>query len=415
VSQGGGVFGRHDPFALVESYGSPLYVYNEAILRQRCRELIRLVEYPRFHVRYSAKANANLALLQIIRAEGLRAAALSPGEIHTLLLAGFPPAEIFFVPNNVAESELRFALERGILVSADSLDQLEAVGRLAPGGRVAIRFNAGVGAGHHRKVVTGGTGTKFGVEPALIPRVREILRAHRLTLAGLNQHIGSLFMEPDPYLAGAHALLAIAKQFADLEFVDLGGGLGVPYHKLAGQPRLDLERVRGELSGILAGFARDYGKELAVHIEPGRYVVAECGVLLGTVHAVKDNYGERFAGTDLGFNVLMRPVLYGSHHDIEVYRRGGGPAGATEPVTVVGNICETGDILAEGRELPALRAGDLLGVLDAGAYGYAMASTYNGRLRPAEVLLRENGTAVLIRERDTLDDLTRGCRPLAEV
>ena len=408
-------FGHSDPYALVETYGSPLYVYNESLLRQRCRDMKQLVGYPGFQVSYSTKANANLALLQIVRAEGLRADAMSIGEIHGLFLAGFTPEEIFFVPNNVATEELRFAIDHGILVSADSLAQLEAMGRLAPGGRVAIRFNPGVGAGHHRKVVTAGAGTKFGVDAGFIPVVKDILQAHRLRLVGLNQHIGSLFMEPDPYLAGAKALLDIAKQFDELEFVDLGGGLGVPYHKLSGQPRLDLARLRGDLSRILGEFAHTYGQVIGVHIEPGRYVTAECGVLLGTVHAVKDTYGERYVGTDLGFNVLMRPVLYGSHHDIEVYRRDGRPSERHETVTVVGNICETGDILAAGQALPALSEGDLLCVLDAGAYGFAMASNYNGRLHPAEVLIREDGQDVLIRRREALADLTRNCLPLTEV
>jgi len=403
-------FGHSDPYALVERHGSPLYVYNESILRQRCREMLRLLDHPDFHVSYSSKANANLALLGIIREEGLRADAMSLGEMHILLQAGFTPEEIFFVANNVAEEELGFALEHEILISADSLSLLEAVGRLNPGGPVAIRFNPGVGAGHHQKVITAGAGTKFGIDPMFVPQVKAALRAHRLKLVGINHHIGSLFMEPDPYLAGAQALLKIAKQFDDLAFVDLGGGFGVPYRKLAGQPRLDLVRLGNELSGHIAAFETAYGKRIAVHIETGRYVSAECGVLLGMVHTVKENYGERFAGTDIGFNTLMRPVLYDSHHDIEVYRKGGASAGS-EPVTVVGNICETGDVLTTARDLPPLHQGDLLCVLDSGAYGFAMASNYNGRLRPAEVLVRDDGKDVLIRRRDTLESLTANCLP----
>jgi diaminopimelate decarboxylase len=406
-------YGNIDPFVLIETYGSPLYVYNEALLRQRCREMKNLLESPRLQVSYSAKANSNLALLQIIRSEGLRVDAMSMGEIYLQLLAGFGPEEIFFVPNNVAEEELRFAIERGILVSADSLSQLDAIGRIAPGGRVAVRFNPGVGAGHHPKVVTGGAGTKFGVDPDHIPEVNAILKAHNLTLAGINQHIGSLFLEPEPFLAGVEALLDLALQFDDLEFVDLGGGFGVPYHKLAGQAPLDLARLGGELSHRLGKFFGDYGKEIKIQIEPGRYIVAECGVLLGTVHVLKDIYGERFAGTDLGFNTLMRPVLYGSHHDLEVHRRErrtpdrDGKDHRTEKVTVVGNICETGDVLSAGQELPPLHEGDLLCVLDAGAYGYAMASNYNCRLRPAEVLIAADGQVKRIRRRETFEDLSR--------
>jgi diaminopimelate decarboxylase len=405
-------FGNTDPYSIVEKYGSPLYVYNESILRQRCRDMKNLVDYPRFQISYSAKANSNIALLQIIREEGLRADAMSTGEIHVQLAAGFKPEEIFFVPNNVAEEELRFALDRGILISADSLSQLAAIGRIATGSRVALRFNPGVGAGHHRNVVTAGKDTKFGVEPHSVPDVKEILQDFRLKLVGINQHIGSLFMEPDPYLAGAKALLEIAGQFDDLEFVDLGGGFGVPYRKLKGQERIDLKKLGRGLSRALGEFAREYGREIAFHVEPGRYVAAECGVLLGTVYALKESWGKRYAGTDLGFNTLMRPVLYGSHHDIEVFRRDQRPSERNEEVTVVGNICETGDILAAARELPALCEGDILCVLDAGAYGFAMTSNYNCRLRPAEVLIREDGRDVLIRRRDSLEDLTKNCMPL---
>ncbi len=404
-----GFYGSSKPSELLKEYGSPLYVYNETILRQRCREMATLVSDPAFKSNYSAKANSNIELLKIVREEGLHADAMSPGEIHVLLAAGFKPEEVLFVANNVSKDEMRYAIDAGILVSCDSLSQLRQFGRLNPGGRVAVRFNPGIGAGHHEKVVTAGENTKFGVNIELIGEVKEILQEYNLRLAGINQHIGSLFMEPAPYLESVKQLLSIAEQFGELEFVDMGGGFGIPYRKQEGQERLPLKETGRMLTEAIGSWTRKHGRSVKIKMEPGRYVVAESGVLLGTVHSVKSNGSETYIGTDIGFNVLARPVLYDSHHDLEFYRNDSIiKSEKTFPATVVGNICENGDILAKDRELPTIKEGDLVGIMDAGAYGYSMASNYNNRLRPAEVLICADGTPKLIRRRDTLEDLMRG-------
>ena len=402
-------FGRAKPSELLKEFGSPLYVYNEAILRKRCGEMAKLIAYPWFKSNYSAKANSNLELLKIIREEGLQADAMSPGEIYVLLAAGFKPEEIFYVANNVSAEEMKYAVDKGILVSCDSISQLKRYGRLNPGGRVAVRFNPGVGAGHHEKVVTGGRNTKFGVNMELAGEVRSVLREYKLKLAGINQHIGSLFMEATPYIEGVKSLLAIADQFEELDFIDMGGGFGIPYHKQDGQERLDLGETGRRLTELLESWTEARHRKLRVKMEPGRYIVAECGALLGTVHAVKQNGVRTYVGTDIGFNVLVRPVMYDSHHDIEIYRKDEVlKSDKLKPVSVVGNICETGDIIAKDRELPDTAEGDIIGVMDAGAYGYSMASNYNNRLRPAEVLIGMDGTPRLIRRRDAIEDLTRG-------
>jgi diaminopimelate decarboxylase len=404
-------YGKSNPEELLVKYGSPLYVYNEAILRLRCREMAALASYPNFKVTYSIKANSNLRILQIVREEGLHADAMSPGEIYVLLEAGFKPEEIFYISNNASEDEMRFALEKGIMTSVDSVSQLKLFGRINPGGEVAIRLNPGIGAGHHEKVVTAGKKTKFGISLNYLDDVKKLLREYNLKLAGINQHIGSLFMEADSYLQSVRSVLSLAGQFDDIKFVDFGGGFGIPYHKQDGQERLELLEFGKKFSDILNNWAEKYGRKILFRTEPGRYIVAECGVLLGRVYAMKQNYNTTYAGTDLGFNVLARPVMYGSHHDIEVYKDGV-PASAAEKqvVTVVGNICESGDIIAAGRELPRIDEGDILGVMDAGAYGYSMASNYNNRLRPAEVLIRQDGGHELIRRRDTFEDLMGNCR-----
>lgn len=421
----------NDPTALAKAYGTPLYVYNERILRTRCRELKNLVTYPNFVVDFSAKANSNLAFLQIVRSEGLEVDAMSPGEIYIEKAAGFKSDEIFYICNNVSEEEMQYAISEGVLVSVDSISQLEQYGRLAPDTRVAVRFNPGVGAGHHDKVVTAGKKTKFGVDPSCIPQVKDILSKYNLTLAGINQHIGSLFMTGEAFLSSIQSLFDIARQFPDLEFIDLGGGFGIPYHKETDEARLDLKSLGNELDKELYAFAEEYGRQVKFRIEPGRYISAECCVLLGQVHSIKENSGTTYAGCDVGFNVLARPVMYDSYHGIEIYRQdqavspdgdgcavGSGDVNGRvdccedghadlQPVTVVGNICESGDILAKDRMLPPVMEKDILGILDAGAYGFTMSSNYNNRLRPAEILIRENGDVVLTRERETFEDLKR--------
>jgi diaminopimelate decarboxylase len=392
-------------FDLVHKYGSPLYVYDEGMLRERCREMRSLLPGRPFRVSYSAKANSNLEILRIIGSEGIDVDAVSAGEIYLQQKAGFSADRIFFIANNVASEELRFAVEKGVLVSVDSLSQLDLFGRNHPGAPVAVRFNPGVGAGHHAKVMTAGASTKFGVQAELTGAVRELVERHRLRLAGVNQHIGSLFLDGARYLEAAAALLRIAREFPGLDFVDFGGGFGVPYRE--DEPRLDLGGLFERLAPLLDQFASDYdNKDILFRAEPGRYLVAECGLLIGTVHSIKESYGVKYAGTDLGFNVLARPVLYDSYHAIHVAKRGS-QAAQTETVTVVGNLCESGDVLARDRVLPRLVEGDLLAVLDAGAYGFSMASSYNCRLLPAEALIARDGGDRLIRKRATLADLAK--------
>lgn len=400
-------YGKTNPVNLAEEYGTPLYVYNEKILRDCCRDIKKLIAYKNFIVNYSPKANSNLELLKIIKDEGLWADAMSPGEIYLNQMAGYKPKEIFYISNNVSEDEFLYAIHAGVKISVDSVSQLKMYGRLNPGGEVAIRINPGIGAGHHDKVITGGEKTKFGIEVKYIPEVKRLLQEYNLKLIGLNQHIGSLFMEGIKYINSTKTILSVAKEFDDLEFIDLGGGFGIPYKKQAGQARLNLNDLGNKLSDLVNDFVKDYGKEVIFKVEPGRYIVAECCILLGKVNATKINYETKYIGTDLGFNVLVRPVMYDSHHDIEIYRKDDIPSLKEETVRIVGNICETGDIIAKDRKLPEIFENDIIGVLDSGAYGFSMSSNYNNRLRPAEVLIQQDENYRLIRRRDSLEDLAR--------
>jgi diaminopimelate decarboxylase len=401
-------FKSYSPEKLLEQYGSPLYVYNEDIFRKKCREMRNLIKYDNFKVTYSIKANSNLHLLKIAHEEGLNADAMSPGEIYVLEKAGFRSDEIFFISNNVSAEEMLFAINRGIMTSVDSLSQMELYGKLNRGGKVAVRVNPGVGAGHHEKVVTGGKNTKFGINIEYLEEADKLVRKYELKLAGLNQHIGSLFLKPDSYVEAAANLLSVAERYPELEFVDFGGGFGIPYHKQEGEERLELDETGRRLEALLEQWIKRTGRHIMFKTEPGRYIPAESGIILGRVHSVKTNGQTKYAGTDIGFNVLIRPAMYGSHHDIEVYRDGMPLISEEkEPVTVVGNICESGDILAKDRMLPEIKENDIIAILDAGAYGYSMSSNYNNRLRPAEILICSDGSSRIIRKRDTLEDLVR--------
>lgn len=407
-------FKGHNPFALVREYGSPLYVYSEDILRSSCRAIKKLLPLDNVHVCYSAKANANLHLLRIVREEGLSVDAMSPGELAMNKAAGFEKSEINYVCNNVSGDELAVAAREANIVSVDSISQLEEFARQVPGGEIMIRLNPGRGAGHHKKVITAGAETKFGINTEDFDEVRAVCAKYGVKVIGLNQHLGSLFMEPDAYIAAMEWLLAVAETFTEVRYIDFGGGFGIPYHKYAGEKRLDMADFSLRATSVLKKWMAKTGYQGDFGIEPGRYVAAECGLCLGTVMATKNNGATRYACTDIGFNILPRPMLYDAFHDVEIY--GSAEAGAEPraemPQTIVGNICESGDILLQGYTIPEIKKGDVLGFLDAGAYCYSMASSYNQRVRPAELLIRSDGSLQLIRRRENIADLMALITPL---
>ena len=403
-----GFFKGNDPEKLAEKFGTPLYVYNEDIIRDRMLRVANVItKYP-YRANYSCKTNTNLSILKIALDAGINADAMSEGEMRMLLKAGFTPDRIFYVCNNVSADEMRFAIDNDILTSLDSLDQIRMFGTINRGGRCAVRINPGVGAGHHEKVVTAGKKTKFAIAEADIDEIFKIADEYDLKIVGINQHVGSQFMDPSPFLAAVDNLLRIAMRFKDLEFIDFGGGYGIPYHKLDDEKEYDMEAFSKEFTAKLDDFVLRYGSVPLFKSEPGRYCVAEGGVILGRVHSIKENSGIKYVGTDVGMNVLVRPSMYDSWHDIEIIRDGkvaGRDNAEYEKVTVCGNICESGDVLCKDRELPKVKDNDLICVLDAGAYGYSMCSSYNTRLRPAEVMVCSDGSVKLIRRRETFEDM----------
>lgn len=369
---------------LAERFGTPLYVYDAEIIRKRSRELIRA--FPDMHVHYAVKANANPSLLKLIRREGLGAEAVSPGEVLAAEAAGFKKKDISFTGPSLTEGELAFVSKRVGTVHLDSLTQLEIWGRSGLGKTASIRLNLGIGAGHHEHVKTGGDGSKFGIVPGDLSRAKEIANRYGVLITGVQQHIGSHVPDGSDYVEGAAALLEAARGFPDVTHIDFGGGFGVPYRPE--EARQDLMWIGREVSSLAKAFEAETGRTVVYALEPGRYPVAEAGSLLVRVVDLKETGRHTFVGVNSGFNHLIRPALYGAYHEIENVSRSGREGVAA----IAGNICESGDVFAWDRMLPLPKLGDVLAIRNTGAYGISMASTYNLRALPKEVLV-EKGKA----------------------
>jgi diaminopimelate decarboxylase len=377
---------------VVKKYGTPLYAYDEETIRFKYKELADCFTYPNIKIYYACKANTNPAIMKILLAEGAGIDAVSPGEVLVALNAGFRPENIMFTATSVTDEELQFCIKKKILVNIDSISELERYGQLNPRSRVSLRINPAVGAGHHDHVITGGPDSKFGIWIGDLEQAVAVAGKYGLQIIGLHQHIGSGILDTKKFLNAMEVLLAAARNFKGLEFIDFGGGIGVPYRP-SDNP-VSLELFGSMVSSALANFAKNYGKQLSFLFEPGRFLVAESGALLCTVNTIKSTPKHKFVGVDTGFNHLMRPMAYGSYHPIvKINEIEGIPK---ESVIVAGNVCETGDVFTlEDRELPVIKEGDVLAILVAGAYGYSMASNYNARPKPAEVLVSGKKMSVI--------------------
>lgn len=377
---------------LARQYGSPLYVYDGAIIRRQYRALRDAITYPDTRFFYASKANPNRKLMNILREEGCGLEAVSYNEVLAGLDAGFAPEEIIFTCSFITKDELEAVIKAGVMVNIDSLTQLRWFGEMNPGGAVSLRINQGIGAGHHQHTITGGPDSKFGIDITQIDDAKRIAAEHNVRIVGLHQHIGSHILEPETFMLAIRALLKTAQQFDGLEFLDFGGGFGVAYRE-TDEP-LNLRELGAMITKEVEIFTKEYG-HIQIRFEPGRFLMAESGVLLATVADIKETPYHTFVGLNTGFNHLIRPMMYGSYHQIV---NASNTDGKTRKVWLVGNICESGDIFAKDRDLQEPKAGDTIAILDAGAYGYAMSFFYNGRKQPEEVLV-ENGAARLISER----------------
>lgn len=387
---------------LIEKFGSPLYVYDENTIRSRFKQLkesISIIKNTK--ILYACKANSNVEIIKVLKEEGSGIDVVAPGEIYSALLAGCDKKDILFTGNNMSNWELDYAVSQGVLLNVGDLSALERFGKKYPGSDVCIRINPDVGGGHHEHVITGGPESKFGIYFSDVKLALDIAEKYNLKIKGIHQHIGSNILEEKTFLGAIDVLLKSAKEFPHLEFIDFGGGLGIPYKP--GDKKLDLTELNKQVAEHFEKFCQEYGKDVQFVLEPGRFLVGESGYLLTTVNTIKTNPGYKYVGTDSGFNHLVRPTMYGSYHEII---NTSNPDGEKEVVTVVGNICESGDIFARDRELTKIEEGDILAICNAGAYGYSMGSNYNTRPLPAEVLV--NGDQVkLIRRRENFEELLR--------
>jgi diaminopimelate decarboxylase len=394
---------------LAQTHGTPLWVYDAATIRQRIAEL-RAFDT----IRFAQKANSNLHLLALMREQGVKVDAVSLGEIERALAAGFRPgthdgeAEIVFTADLIDRATLAKVVAEQIPVNAGSIDMLEQLGAASPGHRVWLRINPGFGHGHSNKTNTGGEHSKHGIWHADLGPALQAITRHGLHLVGLHMHIGS-GVDYHHLQQVCDAMVGmVAKLDRPIEAISAGGGLSIPYR--AGEPRIDTAHYFELWNGARQRIATAQGRPLKLELEPGRYLVAESGVLLAEVRATKRMGSRFFALVDAGFNALMRPAMYGAHHGIELIAADDDARPVRETV-VAGPLCESGDVFTQGdggtvlsRELPEARVGDLLVFHDAGAYGASMSSNYNSRPLTAEVLVDGDRTR-LIRRRQTIGEL----------
>lgn len=356
------------------------YVYDLATVRTRAAELAALRSITR--VFYALKANPHPAVLQALAALGLGFECVSRAEVERVLetVPSLSRDRLLFTPNFAPRAEYHWALERGMRVTVDNLQVLRDWGSLFRGRDIFLRLDATRGRGHHEKVRTGGRHSKFGVPPEDIPELPAAVAAAGARVVGLHAHGGSGSFDLESWLEPARVLAACAAAFAGAQVLNLGGGLGVPDRP--GCPRVDLaglDRALGEF--------RTRHPAFELWLEPGRYLVAEAGVLLARVTQTKGKGDHRYVGVATGMNSLIRPALYGAHHEVRNLTRLDEPDAQT--CTVVGPICESGDELARNCRLPRCEEGDVLLVADAGAYGHAMASHYNLRAPASELVMPE--------------------------
>ncbi len=402
------VFGGVDAVELAETYGTPLYVTDEDRVRNNFRRYNSAFETADKY--YAVKANGNLAILKILASEGAGADVFSGGELQLVKSAGIPMGKILFNGNSKSEEELRAAVDAGVKVSVDSQDEMRTLSAIAVAMEkeveIAIRVNPDVSPKVNPKIATGLRESKFGIPfYEVIATCEDAKMLPNITLTGLHCHIGSQILDVSVFREATEKMMNLVEELyargMELEFVDLGGGLGISHRKEEKAP------TPNDLAdAILPTFdARldSLGIKLKLVLEPGRSIVGPATILLSRVNTVKQAY-KKFVAIDAGFNLFMRPVMYDAYHEVVVANKLNEQASVL--CTVVGPVCESGDILAKDRMLPEVERGDLVAILNAGAYGFSMSSQYNGRPRCAEVLICD-GKVDVIRSKESVDDLIR--------
>jgi diaminopimelate decarboxylase len=386
---------------LAEKYGTPLYVYDAEKIISQYKSMYNAFRKSKVKIKYACKALSNISVLKLLRQAGAGLDTVSPGEIRLGLLAGFSPDDIIFTPNCVSVKEYEEAAQLGVKINIDNIPMLEQFaehyGNRIP---VCIRINPHIYAGGNHQISTGHIDSKFGISIHQLRHVERVIQKTGIVVNGLHMHTGSDIIDADVFMRGAEIMFDCAANFKDLEFIDFGSGFKVAYHQ--DDEATDINQVGEQLTARFNDFCQEYGRELELYFEPGKYIVSESGVLLASVNLIKQTTATVFLGLDTGFNHLIRPMFYDAYHKIINISN---PKGLKRIYTVVGNICET-DTFAYDRRINEARTGDVIAFLNAGAYGFEMSSNFNSRYRPAEVLVYD-GKDYLIRKRDEFEDLVR--------
>lgn len=386
--------------SMASAFGTPLYIYDANTVERQVHSLRRAFE--KIRIKYAAKALTNLSVLRLMRQLGVGVDVVSIQEAQLALIAGFPPADILFTPNCVAFEEIMEGVELGLTINLDNLPMLEKFGaKYGASVPCMLRINPDILAGGNYKISTGHSQSKFGISIHQSDQIRTLVARYGINLCGFHIHTGSELADLDVFMKMADILFSLAREFSTVRFLDFGGGLKVAYRPDDGVT--DVTELGRRLSAAFQDFSRKEGRDLELWMEPGKFLVSEAGFLLVRANVIKQTPKVTFVGVNSGLNHLIRPMMYDAYHAIENISN---PNGELQTYTVVGNVCET-DTFAAERQLPEVREGDLLLIRNAGAYGYSMASNYNSRFRPAEVMVL-HGEARLIRSRDTLDQLLAG-------
>jgi diaminopimelate decarboxylase len=390
--------GGIDPLELCKEYGTPLYVYDASVMESQYKRMTSAFTWPAFRAHYACKALTNISVLRLFRSLGAGLDCVSVFEVKMGLKAGFKPEDILYTPNFAGADEFEEAVQLGVKINVDAIPMLENWGLHHRDYPLCLRINPHLMAGGNEKISVGHIDSKFGISIHQLPHVLRIVESQGLKVNGLHMHTGSDILDVDIFMRGAEILFDAAARFPDLEYIDLGSGFKVPYKP--DDIETDIEELGEKLSERFAAFCESYGRELTLMVEPGKFLVSNAGYLFAKCTLVKQTTSTAFVGVDTGLNHLIRPMFYGSYHKI---------VNVTEPTfkpriyNVVGNICET-DTFAVDRRIAEVVEGDIIAFYNAGAYGWMMASNYNSRPRPAEVMI-QNGKAVLVRRRETLDDM----------
>lgn len=394
--------------AIAKEHGSPVYVYDAEKIESQYKRLTGAFnKVKNLRINYAVKALSNLAVLQLIHGFGAGMDTVSIQEVRLALAAGIDPSKIMFTPNGVSLDELEAVAKMGVQINIDNLSILEQFGTKHPKTPVCVRINPHVMAGGNTNISVGHIDSKFGISIHQIPHLLRIVENTGMNINGIHMHTGSDILDIDVFLHAAEILFDTAKDFKDLEFLDFGSGFKVPYKE--GDIETNIEELGEKLSKRFNAFEKNYGKPLTLVFEPGKFLVSEAGKFLVQVNVIKQTTSTVFAQVDSGFNHLIRPMFYGSRHEITNISN---PKGRERFYSVVGYICET-DTFATNRRIAEIAEGDILAFSNSGAYCFSMASNYNSRYRPAEVLFLD-GKAHLIRERETFDDLIKNQIPLKE-